>query len=109
MKDELRAITKNQRSFDSAVIRSSLMPSEKYSCSGSSLMLVKGSTAITGLSGTMAARRGAVRASTATVRSGILISSAGMSSEPTKRSPLREMVRISFWSRPVSPTALRAA
>jgi hypothetical protein len=35
MKEELRAITKNQRSLDSAVMMSSLMPSEKYSCSGS--------------------------------------------------------------------------
>jgi hypothetical protein len=38
----LRAITKNQRSFDSAVIMSSVIPSEKYSCSGSSLMLTNG-------------------------------------------------------------------
>ena len=51
MNDELRAITKNQRSFDSAVMMSSLMPSEKYSCSGSPLMLVNGSTAIAGRSG----------------------------------------------------------
>ena len=28
-------MTRNQRGLDSAVIRSSLMPSEKYSCSGS--------------------------------------------------------------------------
>ena len=28
---------------------------------------------------------------------------------PTKRRPLRAMVRISFWSSPLSPTALRAA
>ena len=51
MKDELRAITKNQRSLDSAVMMSSLMPSEKYSCSGSPLMLTKGKTAIDGRSG----------------------------------------------------------
>ena len=51
MNDELRAITKNQRSFDSAVMMSSLMPSEKYSCSGSPLMLVNGSTAMAGRSG----------------------------------------------------------
>ena len=51
MKDELRAITKNQRSFDNAVMISSVMPSEKYSCSGSPLRLTKGSTAIAGLSG----------------------------------------------------------
>ena len=51
MNEELRAITKNQRSLDSAVMMSSLMPSEKYSCSGSPLMLVKGSTAMAGRSG----------------------------------------------------------
>jgi hypothetical protein len=51
MNDELRAMTKNQRSLDSAVIRSSLMPSEKYSCSGSPLILVNGSTAMAGRSG----------------------------------------------------------
>ena len=51
MKDELRAITKNQRSFDSAVMMSSLIPSEKYSCSGSPLMLSKASTAMAGRSG----------------------------------------------------------
>ena len=44
-------MTKNQRSLDSAVMMSSLMPSEKYSCSGSPLMLVKGSTAMAGRSG----------------------------------------------------------
>src|SRR5258707_15237777 len=54
--EELRAITKNQRSFDSAVIMSPLIPSEKYSCSGSPLMLMKGSTAIAGRSGSGKAR-----------------------------------------------------
>src|SRR5258708_32401191 len=54
--EELRAITKNQRSFDSAVIMSPLIPSEKYSCSGSPLILVKGSTAIAGRSGSGKAR-----------------------------------------------------
>src|SRR2546429_3837841 len=51
MNEELRAITKNQRGLDSAVMMSSLIPSEKYSCSGSPLTLVKGSTAIAGRSG----------------------------------------------------------
>src|SRR5260370_37610522 len=51
MNEELRAITKNQRSLDSAVMMSSLIPSEKYSCSGSPLILVKGSTAMAGRSG----------------------------------------------------------
>ena len=43
-------MTKNQRSFDSAVTMSSLMPSEKYSWAGSPLRLRKGSTAIAGRS-----------------------------------------------------------
>ncbi len=51
MNDELRAITKNQRNFDSAVMMSSLIPSEKYSCSRSPLILSNGSTAIAGRSG----------------------------------------------------------
>ena len=57
MNEELRAITKNQRSLDSAVMMSSLMPSEKYSCSGSPLMLMKGSTAMAGRSGSGKAGR----------------------------------------------------
>src|SRR6187399_1544058 len=40
MNDELRAMTKNQRSFARAMMRSSLMPSEKYSCSVSPLRFV---------------------------------------------------------------------
>src|SRR5467141_3611191 len=51
MNEEFRAITKNQRSLDSAVMMSSLMPSEKYSCSASPLMLTNGSTATAGRSG----------------------------------------------------------
>ena len=57
MKDELRAITKNQRNLDNAVMMSSLMPSEKYSCSESPLMLMKGSTAMAGRSGNGKAAR----------------------------------------------------
>ena len=34
MNDELRAMTKNQRSFDRPVMMSSEMPSAKYSCPG---------------------------------------------------------------------------
>ena len=44
--DELRAITMSCESFDSAVMMSSEMPSAKYSCSGSPLMLANGRTAI---------------------------------------------------------------
>ena len=51
MKLELRAMTKSQRMRESAVMISSTMPSAKYSCSGSPLILANGSTAIDGLSG----------------------------------------------------------
>jgi hypothetical protein len=44
-------MTKSQWMRDSAVMISSTMPSAKYSCSGSPLILAKGSTAIDGLSG----------------------------------------------------------
>src|SRR5262249_35373790 len=44
-------MTRNQRSLDSAVMTSSVMPSEKYSWSGSPDMLLNGSTAIAGRSG----------------------------------------------------------
>src|SRR5439155_11841712 len=44
-------MTKSQRIRESAVMISSTMPSAKYSCSGSPLILAKGSTAIDGLSG----------------------------------------------------------
>src|SRR5258708_22905841 len=49
--DEFRAITNNDFKRDKAVMMSSAIPSAKYSCSGSPLMLVNGSTAIEGLSG----------------------------------------------------------
>ena len=45
---------------DSSVMMSSVMPSEKYSCSGSPLMLMNGSTAMEGFS------RGSFGAGTAT-------------------------------------------
>src|SRR5216683_813345 len=48
MKEELRAITKKRRNLDSAVMRSSLIPSEKYSCAGSPHILSNGSTAMAG-------------------------------------------------------------
>jgi hypothetical protein len=51
-------MTNSQRIRDRAVMISSTMPSAKYSCSGSPLILAKGSTAIEGLSGR--ARGGAV-------------------------------------------------
>ena len=49
---ELRAATKSHRMRLSAVMISSTIPSAKYSCSGSPLILTKGSIAIVALSGT---------------------------------------------------------
>ena len=49
---------------------SSLMPSEKYSCSGSPLMLENGSTAIAGRSGSGAAADGGVLGRGGTAASG---------------------------------------
>src|SRR5262249_46985108 len=111
MNEELRAITKNQRSLDSAVVMSSLMPSEKYSCSGSSLILTKGSTAIAGRSGSGRPGRDCSRISSGSEPVTCTGSSPFVCARttPTKRRPLRAMVRISFWSPPVSPTAFRAA
>ena len=43
---EVRAITERSCSRDSLEISSSVIPSEKYSSSGSALMFVNGSTAI---------------------------------------------------------------
>src|SRR5262249_38476107 len=51
VKLELRAMTKSQRMRLSAVMISSTIPSAKYSCSGSPLILAKGNTAMDGLSG----------------------------------------------------------
>jgi hypothetical protein len=50
-------MTKRPEIFERAVIRSSVIPSTKYSWSGSSLMLSNGSTAIEGLSGSGKAMR----------------------------------------------------
>src|SRR6266536_1360071 len=44
-------MTNSPESLERSVMRSSVMPSLKYSCSGSPLRLTKGSTAIEGLSG----------------------------------------------------------
>ena len=44
-------MTNRPRIFDRLVVSSSTSPSAKYSCSGSPLMLVKGSTATDGLFG----------------------------------------------------------
>jgi hypothetical protein len=51
VKVELRAITMSFGILESAVMLSSLMPSAKKSCFGSPEILVKGRTAMAGLSG----------------------------------------------------------
>ncbi|HJQ55302.1 MAG TPA: hypothetical protein VJ890_00260, partial [Vineibacter sp.] len=51
----MRAITNSRGLFDNAVMISSTMPSLKYSCSGSPLMLLNGSTAIDGRFGKLSA------------------------------------------------------
>jgi len=48
VKDVLREITKKARLRERLVMMSSVIPSEKYSCSESPLILAKGSTAIDG-------------------------------------------------------------
>ena len=69
-------------------------------------MLVKGSTAMTGASvGAKAARDFSGGASCGAVSAPL----AATRTAPTKRSPLRATVRISFCSAPLSPTAVRAA
>src|SRR2546422_4055600 len=44
-------MTNRPESLERSVMRSSVIPSLKYSCSGSPLRLIKGSTAMEGLSG----------------------------------------------------------
>jgi hypothetical protein len=111
MNEELRAMTKNQRSLDNAVMMSSLIPSEKYSCAGSSLILVKGSTAMAGRSGSGNAGRdgSSTPSGGASAAWTCRMSSACVCTAPMKRKPLRGMVRINCWFRPLSPTAVRAA
>src|SRR2546423_906484 len=49
-------MTNRAEILERSVIRSSVMPSLKYSCSASPLILVKGSTAIDGFCGTAVSR-----------------------------------------------------
>ena len=105
-------MTKNQRSLDSAVMMSSLMPSEKYSCSGSPLMLVNGKHGDRWPVGRRQhrARRLAQALTSPHRRMVPARSPSGCDvNSPTKRKPLRAIVRISFCSSPLSPTARRAA
>src|SRR3954470_17628480 len=90
-KAELRDTTENQRTFDSAVVMSSAMPSPKQSCAGSPLILVNERTAIDGLSGRGDAGFDCCPAiSSVACPSELLFSRAS----PTKRKPLRGKVRM---------------
>src|SRR5215472_13993459 len=64
MKEEVRAMTNRPGNLERPVVRSSVMPSLKYSCSGSLLRLANGSTAMEGLSGKASAgfRAGGIEA-----------------------------------------------
>jgi len=81
-------MTNNERKRDSSVMMSSTMPSAKYSCAGSSLRLVKGRTAIDGLSG-----RGG-RVSTGAAERGVSADRCSSCTAPTKRNPLPRSVLI---------------
>jgi hypothetical protein len=85
---------------------SSLIPSEKISCSGSPLIFSKGSTAIAGRPVNGKRDSKSSRGSSGVGPAG---ASDRVMTAPTKRNPLGEMVRISFCSSPLSPIALRAA
>jgi len=91
MNEELRAITKNQRSSAGAVMMSSLISSEKYSCYGSPLILVKRSTAMAGRSGSgNTGRDGSwIPSDGRSAARACWLSSAGAFTAPMKRKPLR--------------------
>jgi len=71
-------------------------------------MLLKGSTAIAGRSGNGKPEGGRSRLFSGSRPAGRLLF-AGSCTVPMKRRPFREIVRISFWSLPLSPIAVRAA
>src|SRR4051812_30355506 len=105
-KAELRDTTENHRTFDSAVVMSSAMPSPKQSCAGSPLMLVNERTAIAGLWGRGDAGFACCPASSSGERLPDLLSSRA---SPTKRKPLRGKVRMRRCCSPSSSRAFRAA
>src|SRR5215203_7283162 len=94
---------------------SSAMPSAKYSHAGSPLRLPKGMTATDGLSNggsdlfsagladEEGGRLGRSAVTTLAEESALSLTSA------TKRMPFRDIVRISRWCSPLSPTAFLAA
>ena len=99
---EFRATTNSSENRDSSVMISSVMPSLRYSCPGSLLMLVKGRTAIEGLSGR--SREGVDGREPAFARP-----ASSSSTVPTKRMPFRGTVLMRRCAFPVSSIAHRAA
>ncbi len=99
-------MTNSDRTRDSAVLRSSTIPSAKSACSGSSPKLVNGKTAIAGFS------RFDIFGSAIDGVSDMLVAVDGVSAcsltSATKRTPLRGKVRIIDWASPLSATAWRA-
>jgi hypothetical protein len=90
VKAELREMTKREEVPERAVVRSSVIPSAKYSCSGSPLMFAKGNTTIEGRSGRAGASEGKTpRASSATPsrrgQSAHIASAATITITPTAR------------------------
>ena len=80
-------MTNSSENRDNSVMMSSVMPSAKYSCSGSPLMLVNGRTAIEGLSGrTRVGRQFRAGSDPSDARG-----SCSSRTAPTKRMPLRGM------------------
>src|SRR5215510_10416776 len=103
-------MTKNHRRRESAVIMSSVMPSLKYSCSGSPDMLVKGRTAIEGFSGrgggALEAARGTVSRSTSGDGSAVFALTE-FSSSPmalAQRLPSWLLAPLRRWGAPASAT-----
>jgi len=103
--DDARAITKKPGTRASSAMTSSASPLTISSSPRSSDMFSNGSTAIDGRSAISGG--GSWPGSAA----GFSPAVAGMSSvtSPTKRKPLRGMVRSSAWLLPLSPMAVRAA
>ena len=91
----LRAMTKLPEIRERSVVRSSVIPSAKYSNPGSFEKLAKGSTTID--------RRGVMEAGAASP------AACCARTAPTKRTPLPIVVRINRCSPPLSPMARRAA
>jgi len=94
---------------DRSVVRSSVIPSARYSWSGSLLRLVKGSTTIDRGGGDSAPLGRAAVPGSADISGANAAGTSSSRTSPTKRTPLREKVRIRVCVPPLSPSARRAA